>query len=50
MADSIAEGELYCKRSKIGNVEEVFESNEYIERYSWTATREVYNANKTEET
>ena len=31
MADWIAESELYCKRSKIGNVEEVFESNGYIE-------------------
>ena len=44
MADWIAERELYCKRSKIGNVEEVFESNGYIETRLRTATREVYNA------
>lgn len=45
MANWIAESESYCKRSKIGNVEEVFESNgNIVERRLWTATREVYNA------
>ena len=50
MADWIAEGELYCKRSKIGNVEVVGSNGYIMERYLWTATRKVYNANKTEET